>query len=576
MENKKIADIFNEIADMMELDGTSNIFEIRAYRNAALNIEFLQEDIKEIYKKGGIEGLNQIPGVGKSIAERIKEFIETGKIKKYEDFKKKYPFDIGGLTKVPGLGPKRALKLYQNLGVKDMNGLKKAVEQHKISTLETFGEKSESEIAKGIAMLESGGGRMALGRALPEAELIIKKIVESGLVERADLAGSSRRMKETVGDLDILLITKDPEKMTEFISKMDETEHVLLKGPTKVTVRLKIGLNCDFRMLTKESFGAAMQYFIGNKNHNVKVRQIAISKGYKLNEYGLFDKKGKSVAGEDEREVYEKLGLQYMEPEMREDRGEVELAAQHKIPRLVQIEDIKGDLHVHTTFSDGVNSMEDMVKEAIRLNREYVGFTDHSKSEYAAKGMDDKKFEKYTNEIESLRKKYGSKIKILKSSETDILKDGSLDWSRKALESMDYVTASIHTNLNMPRDEMTKRAIKCMESGMVDIMAHPTDRLINQRPPINMDLDKVFEAAKENNVIMEIDAYPDRLDLNDENILRARKFGIKFSIDTDSHRTTHMQFMRYGVSMAKRGWLEKGDVINTSSAKEIMQHFKKK
>ena len=561
---------------MMAIEDETRIFEIRAYKKAALTIETLQEDVEDIYAKGGIKALMELPGVGKSLAEKIEEYIKTGRMKKYDDYKKKYPIDLKNLTQIQSLGARKVFRLYKSLGVRNIGDLKKAIGKKKVRKLKGFGEKSESELAKGITMLESGGGRMLLGKALPEAEAMIRKIKESGLAERAEIAGSTRRRKETVGDLDLLVITKSPEKMSTFIEKMREVEGIIVKGQTKITVRLRIGLNCDVRMLERKSFGAATQYFIGNKAHNVKLRQIAIKKSYKLNEYGLFNKKGRRVAGEEEKEIYEILGLQYMEPEMREDRGEIELAVQHKIPKLVQLEDICGDLHIHTTYSDGSDTMEEMIKAAITLGREYIGFTDHSKSEYVAKGMNDSKFRKYSAELDSLKKKYEGRIKILKSAETDILKDGRLDFGRKILEEMDYVLATIHTNLNMPQKEMTDRLVRCIESGMVDMIAHPTDRLINLRPPLNLDLDRVFQAAQDNGVVMEIDSFPERLDLGDENIIKAREYKLKFAIDTDSHRTTHMGFMRYGVYTAKRGWLKKEDVINTLRFGDLMKHFAKR
>lgn len=573
MYNTKIAEIFEEIANMIELEDEKRIFEVRAYRKAAMTIGAMQEDIEEIYRKRGIEGLTELPGIGKGLAEKIKEYIETGKISKFEEYKKKYPIDFTTLTRIQGVGPKKAFKLYKELGVKNLEDLKKAIKQGKIKVLEGFGEKSASDIAKGVELLDTGG-RMLLGKALPEAELIIRQLVKSGLVQTVELAGSSRRMRETVGDLDILAISNKPEKVMNFITELKQVESTILKGPTKTTVRLKIGLNCDFRVVERSSFGAAMQYFIGNKDHNVKVRKIAIEKGYKLNEYGLFDKNEKSVAGDDEKEVYKKLGMDYMEPEMREDRGEVELAMQHKIPRLVQLADIKGDLHTHTSKTDGLDTLENMVNAAIALKLDYIGITDHSKSEFVARGMNEKQFSKHFDEIEKLGKKLDEKIRVLKSSEVDILKDGSLDLDNKTLDRMDYVLASVHTNLNLSKEEMTKRVITALNSGYVNIFGHPTDRLINQRQPIPLDIDKVFEAAKENNVVMEIDSFPDRLDLNDENIIRARDYGLRFAIDTDSHRTNHLQLMRYGIGTAKRGWLKKEDVINTLDYEKLIQVFK--
>ncbi len=575
MNNQRIAEIFNEIADMLELSKDSNIFEIRAYKKAALTIESLSEDVSEIIEKDGIEGLTELNGIGKALAEKINEFIKTGKIKKYEELKKIYPIDFKNLTRIQGLGPKRAYSLYKNLNVSNIEDLKKVLSEKKIQTLPGFGKKSEEELENGIKLLESSKGRILLGKALPEAELIIKKLKSSGFVEKVVLAGSTRRMKETVGDLDILVISITPEKVMDFITKLPEVEKTIAKGVTKTTVWLKIGISCDIRVVPKESFGAAQQYFIGSKDHNVKVRQIAVKKGYKLNEYGLYDLKGKIIANEDESNIYEKLGMQYPEPEMRENRGEIELAKENKLPKLIRIDDILGDLHIHSKYSDGLNTIEEMAIAAASLGRSYIGMTDHSKSEYVANGMDEKRVLRYFDEIDKINEKLKNKIKILKSAETDILKDGSLDFSDKVLEKMDYVLASIHTNLNMNRQDMTKRILTAINSYKINIIAHPTARLINQRQPIEFDLDKVFQAAKDNNVVLEINSYPERLDLNDENILRAKEFNLLFSINTDSHRTSNLELLRYGIGMAKRGWLIKKDVINTLPYENLIKLFKK-
>lgn len=574
MYNSKIAEIFEEIADMLELKPDISRFEVLAYRRGAETVESLSQPIENIYRKEGIEGLLELPGIGKTMAASIKEYLETGKIKKYEELKKQFPVDFNTLTKIQGLGAKRVFVLYKKLKVKDVKSLKEAVEKHKIRELEGFGERSESEIAKGLLQFESGGGRMLLGTALPEAESIMEKIRDSGLASRVEIGGSTRRMKETVGDLDILIISDKASKAMDFVGKMDEVESVVLRGPTKTTVRLKIGLNCDFRVVEKESFPAAMQYFTGNKEHNVKMRQIAIDKGLKLNEYGLLDKKGKNHSGPTEESLYKELGLDWMPPEMREDRGEIDLARAHKLPKLITIDDIKGDLHTHTKASDGADTIIDMANAAKRLGLKYIGITDHTQSERIAGGMDDKKFEKHLSEIEKANNKVDG-IRILKSAEIDILKDGSLDLKDRTLEMMDYRIASIHTSLNMPNKEMTKRVIAAFETGYVDIWAHPTDRLINERRAIDVDLDEVFAAAKKNNVVMEVDGSPERLDLNDENIIKARRHGLKFSIDTDSHSTDHLTLMRFGIGTARRGWLTKEDVVNTLDADKLLQILKK-
>ena len=568
MYNTKLAEIFNEIANMLDLEGEERHFEVLAYRKAALIISTLQEDVGDIYARKGLEGLMELSGVGKGIAGKIEEYMKTGKMAKYEELKKRYPIDFANLTKIQGMGAKKLYKLYQKLGVKDIETLKEAVEKHRISGLEGFGEKSEQEIAKGMKLMEMSKGRMMLGTALPEAESIRNAIEKSGLAERVVICGSTRRMKETVGDLDILVISEQNEKVMDFVTSLQQVGSVILKGPTKTTVWLKIGLSCDIRIVEKQSLGAAMQYFTGNKDHNVKTRQLAIKQGYKLSEYGLFDPKGTNLA-ETEEQVYNKLGLDYIEPEMREDRGELELAAKHKLPKLITIKDIAGDLHVHSKHTDGTNTIEEMASAAQKLGYRYIGMTDHSKNERVAKGMDDRKFNAYFEEIDRINDKLGGKPIVLKSGEVDILKDGTLDLSKKTLSKMDYVLLAVHTNTNMPKAEMTKRIIKAVSEGYPTILAHPTDRLVNGRRGIDADFDRVFEACADNDVVVEIDAYPERLDLNDENILKARRYKLRFSIDTDAHDTTHLAFMRYGIGMAKRGWLTKRDVINTLDYKSL-------
>ena len=575
MYNARLAEIFEEIANMLELDEEKDRhFEVLAYRKAALTIGTMQEDVGEIYRKQGVKGLLEIPGVGKSIAGHIKEYVDTGKIAKYEELKKKFPIDFSKLTKIQGLGAKKIFKLYKALKVKNADDLKKAIAEHKIRDLEGFGERSEQELEKNLGIAAAGGGRLLLGVGLPEAESMVKALKESGLADRVAIAGSTRRMRETVGDLDILVTSKKPEEMMDFVTKLGNVEGVVLKGPTKTTVRLRIGLTCDVRVVKPESFGAALQYFTGNKDHNVKLRTIAIKQGYKLNEYGMFNRKGKNAVGLDECDVYKVLGMDCMEPEMREDRGEIELALKHSLPKLVQLSDIKSDLHVHSNHSDGDSTIAEMAAEASKLGYKYVGMTDHTKAETQARGMDDAKFRKYDNEIDKFNDSQ-KKIRVLKSAEIDILKDGSLDLKDETLELLDYRIASVHRNLNMSTEEMTKRVIAAFETGYVDVFAHPTDRLINERSGISLDIEKVFDAASRNKVAMEIDSYPNRLDLSDEHIFIARRYKLKFTIDTDAHKPQDFGFMRYGIGMAKRGWLTKNDVLNTLNCDKFLAAIRK-
>ena len=574
MINKTLADIFNEIASMLSLDERPTArFEVRAYQKAALTVGTMQEPVEDVYEKGGLKALMEIPGVGKSIAGHIEEYIKTGRIKKYDELKRKYPIDMAGLTSITGMGPKRAMLLYKKLGIKNIDDLKRALARHEIRTLEGFSEKSEEIIAKGLAFKEIGKGRMLIQDALPVGEQIVKKLLESGLVEKVMIAGSARRMRETVGDLDILAISKQSGKVMDFFAKLPEVAEIVAKGPTKSTVRLKIGITCDLRSLEPESFGAAVQYFTGSKDHNIQTRTIAIKKGYKLNEYGLFDKRNKNVGGVEEESIYEKLGMQWMPPEMREARGEVELALQHRIPKLVELKDIKGDLHSHTKATDGDNTLEEMADAAIKLGYEYIANTDHTKSLYVTKGMNDRQFEEHFRKIDKFNDSQDD-IRVLKGAEIEILKDGSLDLADSTLKKMECLVASVHSNFKMPKAEMTKRVVKALDSGFVHILGHPTGGVIGVRPPYEIDLEEVAEAAERNNVALEINCLQ-RFDLNDSNILLTSKYKVKYAIDTDSHLAAQFSMMRYGVGTARRGWLQKERVINAMPLDKLIKHLKK-
>ncbi|MGC9149808.1 MAG: DNA polymerase/3'-5' exonuclease PolX [Candidatus Micrarchaeia archaeon] len=571
MKNSEIARIFEEIAAMLEAEGVA--WKPNAYRRAALTIATLSEDIEEVYKQGR---LRELPGVGESIAQKIEEYLKTGKIKYYEELKQKYPIDFSSFSKIEGLGPKTIVKLYKFLGVKNLEDLKKAIEEHKLRDLPGFGEKSEEKIKKNIELYEETPQRLLLGYVLPEAETLKKRLEESGLVKRVEIVGSIRRMKETIGDIDILVIIKegiDPMKVMDYFVSLPEIKEVEAKGPAKTSVALNIGIDCDLRVFEEESFGAAMLYFTGNKQHNIEIRKIAIKKGYKLNEYGLF-KKNKLVAGKSEEEVYDKLGMQYIPPEMRELKGEIELSLKHKLPKIVEYSEVKGDLHMHSKYSDGGNSIKEIAEYAKKLGLEYITISDHSSHLKIAHGLTSSKYKKQFKEIEQVEKEVG--IKIFKSGEIDILKDGSLDITKEVAKEMDFVIAAVHSNFSMSKEEMTNRVIKALRSKMVNILAHPTGKLLNQRPPYEIDLTKVFEVAKEENVIMEINSFPDRLDLNADNIMLARSYGIKkFSIGTDSHRLSHLLFLKLGIGTARRGWCTKEEILNTLSTKELEKFFEK-
>ncbi len=576
MKNKEISRIFEELSNIKGIEKTSTSnFESRAYKRAALTIGTLQQDISDIYNQGGIKALMELPGIGKGLAEKIEEYIKTGHIKEYDEIKKRYPIDFTSLLSIEGIGPKKAIELYEKLNVKGIQTLKDALKKHKLKGLPGFGEKSENEIAKGIVIAESNKGRILLSEGLPEAEKIISILKSSNLVKEAVIAGSTRRMRETIGDLDILALSDNNEKVMDLFSTMPDVTEIVVKGPTKTTVALNIGTTCDLRVINPDSFGAALQYFTGSRDHNIKIRTIAVGKGYKLNEYGLFDKSGKLISKLEEKDIYEKLGMCYIPPEMRENRGEIELAEKYQIPKLVELSDIRGDLHTHTKETDGINTIEEMADYAIKKGYEYIATTNHTKSLKVAHGMSDKQFEEYFSKVDELNDKLKGKITILKGAEVDILKDGTLDLSDKTLESMDCVVAAVHSSTNMPEEQMTSRIIKAINSNYINILAHPTGRLINEREPYPVNLSKVAEACAYMHTILEINASPQRLDLNDTNIILTSKFPVLYSIDTDAHSTLQMDFMRYGVGTARRGWLEKAKVANSLSLSELRKVLKK-
>lgn len=565
VSNKDLADKLYDIADMLEIEGVK--WEPRAYRTAALTISGLSDDISVIYKEGK---LTELEGVGKSIASSIKEYIETGRMKKYDELKKKYPMDFSTFRKIRGMGPKRIYSLYKNLDIKNLEDLRLAISKNKIRSLEGFGEKSEEDLKKNIdSFLSVKNERLFLGYVIDYANKIVEKLSRSGLFYKVEIAGSMRRMKETVGDIDILAISNKPEKGMDFFSNLDEVKEVIVKGPTKTTVSLGIGITCDIRILKKESFGAAMQYFTGNKDHNVKVRKIAISKGLKLNEYGLF-KGDKVVAAENEEEVYKRLGLDWIPPELRENTGEIEAAQLHKLPKIVDYSLIIGDMHVHSKDSDGMNSLDEMAKSAENNGIKYIALTNHSKSLKVANGLDEKRFREINKKIDLFNEKSNG-IKILKGVEMEILKDGSIDLNYATLKELDFVIGALHQNLNMAPKELTDRLIKAIESGKLNSIAHPMDRIIGQREPLKLDFERVMEACKKNDVLLEINGYPERSDLPFDLVKRAKEYGLKFSLGSDSHRTEHLRFIKLATAIARRGWLQSGDVVNTMPYESILK-----
>jgi DNA polymerase (family 10) len=571
MKNSEIADIFFEMADLLEMQNVQ--WKPRAYRNAARAVDSA-EDVELVLKKGGKKALMEIPGIGDALADKIIEFIETGKIKEYERLTGKLPEGVHAMMHIMGVGPKKAWRLYKELNIKSVDQLEKACKAGKLRTHKGFGQKTEEDILKGIATLRTGEERILLGKAWMISQEIINRLKKLKQVKAIEPAGSLRRMQETIGDIDILVISSNPEIVMDTFTTMPDVVRVLAKGPTKSSVQLKDGINADVRVLEPKSFGAALQYFTGNKEHNIAVRQIAIKKGLKLSEYGVF-KGSRQVAGKTEQEVYKKLGLQYIEPELRQNSGEIEAAKTGKLPKLAGYDSIRGDLHMHTSYSDGVNTPEEMIQAAIKMGYEYVAITDHSKSEHIAHGMEEKRLAKYIAEINKLKSRYANKIRVLCGSEVNIMNDGLLDYAKKILDQLDWVVGAVHSGFKTPKDIMTKRLITAIESGNMNVLAHPTGRLIGTRDPYEVDIDKVIKAAKENNVALEINAHPARLDLKDTHIRMAVEAGAKLCIGTDSHNTNHLPLMKFGIAQARRGWAEEKDIINTLPWKKLEKYIRR-
>jgi len=569
MDKYDIAAVFYEIADLLDLQGVA--FKPQAYRRAARNIEQLEEDIAELAADGR---LKDIPGVGDAMAKKILEMVDTGKLRYLEELRGEVPPGLVELLSVPDVGPKTAMILHKELGISSVEQLKQAVMDHRLHGVKGFGEKSEEKILQGIRTLESKGGRTLLGEALPIAEAILGHLTSSLRLDRAGIGGSLRRGKETVGDIDLLVGDGDPAAvMDKFVSYPDVKE-VLMKGPTKSSVRLRDGLQVDIRAVETKSFGAALQYFTGSKEHNVALRRLGAELGFKLNEYGLFERdSGKMVAGATEEEVYERLGLRYIPPEIRENNSEIEASREGRLPELVEQERVRGDFHVHTNWSDGGDTIKEVVAAAVTRGYEFVAITDHSQSLRIANGLSPERLAKQIEEVRKAGETAGGRISVLAGSEVDIKADGSLDFPKALLSDLDIVIASVHSRFKMETAEMTKRIVAAVESGSVDILGHPTGRLIGQRVPYEFDIDQVLDAARSAGVAMEVNSFPDRLDLNDANCRLAKQHGVKVAIGTDSHSVDHMDHMRLGVITARRGWLENEDVLNTLSGKDLAKHF---
>jgi DNA polymerase (family X) len=565
MKNELVSEILYKIADLLDLKGEI-FFKTRAYRMAAQTIEVLEEDIQTVVTEGR---LKDISGIGEAIAKKIEEIVKTGKLDYFEKLKKEIPEGLLQMLEISGLGPKKVAAIYNKLKITKIEELRQACLKGKLRDLEGFGEITEKNILRGIQLLEKTSGRVLLNVAYEDGKNYVDYLKKSKDIKRISTAGSLRRKKETIGDLDILVSSDNPNAVMDFFVKYHDVQSVLLKGNTKTSVLLNDNLQVDLRVVKDESYGAALQYFTGSKEHNVKMRSLAIKKGFKLNEYGLFDKKNdKFIVGKNEDEIYNKLNLSYIEPELRENKGEIEAAVKNTLPKLIAYDEIKGDLHIHSEWSDGINSIGEIATVAKKIGYEYIGIADHSQSLKIANGLSETRVKKKIAEIEKINKKF-SNFKILCGTECDIKKDGSLDYENNILKLFDYVCIGIHTSFKMSQIQATNRIIKGMENRYATFLAHPTCRLIRRREPFELDIEKIIESSFKTGTRLEINSFPDRLDLNDVNSKLAKEKGAKFVIGTDAHNINHLSFIRYGIATARRGWLEKKDILNTYSINQL-------
>lgn len=567
MHNSEVARIFYEIADILELQGVK--FKPQAYRKAARSIESLEEDIETI------EDFTSIPGVGKAIAKKIAEILETGKLEYLENLKEETPEGLEELLRLPDIGPKTA-QVLADQGITSIEVLKEALDQHRLQKVKGFGPGTEENLKRSIQLYTFQKERKLLGKVLP-----LCRMVKDSLADIADtvvIAGSIRRWEETVGDIDVLAISSQPEILIDTFTQLPFVEQVLARGSTKSTVILKRGIQIqsDLRVLPEESFGAAFQYFTGSKEHNIKLRKIAVRKGYKLNEYGLFDRStNQRVAGESEAEIYSRLGLQYIPPELREDQGEIEAAQRNSLPELVDMSQVRGDFHVHTVWSDGSNTIEAMALKGRELGYEYIGICDHSQTLKVAHGLSEERLLEQMTFIKELNDRIQG-ITILSGVESDILPDGSLDYPDAVLEQLDFVIASIHSRFKSSQKEVTARVVHALQHPLVTVVGHPTGRIIGRRAPLNLDLEQIFKTAAKTGTALEINCYPDRLDLKDTLVRTAKEYGVTLALGTDAHSAQDLAFMELGVRTARRGWAGPGDILNTLSADTLIRKFGKK
>lgn len=568
MKNRIVAKILYEVADLLELEGVE--FKPRAYRRAAQAVESCPIPVEDLVAEGR---LHKLPGVGQSIAQKIEEIVQTGKLALHEELKAKLPVDLHALTQVEGMGPKTAKLLYEALGVRTLADLERAIETGKLREVKGLGPKMEEKIRRGLAEARGTERRELLGYALPLARNLIQKLWATGLFQRVELAGSLRRGKETVGDLDFLAVSDHAEKATQAFCHLPEVEEVLAQGPKKASVKLSGGLQADLRIVPEESFGAALQYFTGSKAHNIRLRERAVARGWKLNEYGLFDQEDHRLAGETEEGIYQALGLAYIPPELREDQGEILAAEGGNLPKLVELGEILADLHVHTDWSDGKMGLLEAVEAARARGLKYLTLTDHLRFAQAIPGLSPDDLRRQIEEVHKLHETLGD-FRVLCGVEANIGRDGSVDVPRDLLPALDLVIASVHTHFRLSKKEMTERLVRAVEDEGVDVLGHPTGRLIGERPPYEADWDEVFRRAAKAGTALEVNANPQRLDLPAELVRRALEHGVRFLLGTDAHAPEHFDFLEYGVLTLRRGWAEPQDVLNTLSVEALLSALK--
>ncbi len=571
MTNADVSRFLREMSIFLDMAGVP--FKPRAYEKSAYAVEALDRPVQELYAEGGVKALASIPSVGKGIAERIAELLTTGKCGDHERLRRETPVDVAGLTAIEGLGPKMVKALYDDLGIRTVADLESAARAGKIRQLPHFGEKTERKILTGIGFLKQGSGRQPIGLVLDLVRTIEERLSALRGVRQVAVAGSIRRRKETVGDADLLVVSSRPETVMDFFVSMPEVAHVHGKGPTKTSVRLAMGMDADLRVVPAESFGAALNYFTGSKDHNVVLRRIAQEKGLKLNEYGVF-KGDRPIAGRTEPEVYAALGLAYVPPELRENTGEIEAARAGRLPQLIESGDLRGDLQVQTSWTDGANSLEEMVDGGRRLGLQYMAITDHTRGLAMTGGSDERQLLEQVAAIEKLNKRLKG-FRVLTGAEVNINRDGSLDIADEVLAQLHIVGVAVHSHFSLPREEQTRRIIRAMENPHADILFHPTGRLLMKRRPCDVDIDALIAAAKRTGTVLEIDAIPDRLDLKDEHVRKAVNAGVHLTINSDAHSLSQLRCAEdFGIAVARRGWATKENVINTRPVEQFLSCLK--